>query len=212
MPSARTRRRAPTIDLDDTLPDDETPLSAEELDILKRTAKRPGRLKPKSLGHEVIDDASLRQLLEDRLIDEPKGATFSHRAVQRMAQVGVPDAEIARVLGIDVKHLTAEAEEALNLGRTLGKVQLRLRQYAAAMSGDRTLLVWLGKQSLGQMDRMAQEVSGPGGGPVEHQHAVLSVRAKLEAMLRAPDTTEILDAVVEPLPLPHGDAPEQATD
>ncbi len=35
-----------------------------------------------------------------------------------------------------------------------GKVSLRRRQYQAAMAGDRTMLVWLGKQWLGQTDRL----------------------------------------------------------
>lgn len=169
--------------------------------------------RPKSIGSEVVDDASLLTLLQDRLIEEPRHATFSHRAVQRMAQVGVPDAEIARILGIPVEQLTTEAEEALALGRTLGKVQLRLRQYAAAMSGDRTLLVWLGKQNLGQMDKVAQEISGKDGNPIEHRHAVMSIRAKLEAMLGGKDAPMVeIDNADDISLLPAADAADQAPD
>lgn len=37
--------------------------------------------------------------------------------------------------------------------RSDGKVSLRRRQYQAAMAGDRTMLVWLGKQWLNQTDK-----------------------------------------------------------
>jgi hypothetical protein len=42
------------------------------------------------------------------------------------------------------------------------KISLRAKQVALALAGDRTMLIWLGKQWLGQKDRLdhAVEVSG----------------------------------------------------
>lgn len=40
--------------------------------------------------------------------------------------------------------------EYYNAKRGFGKVSLRRRQFQAAMAGDKTMLVWLGKQYLGQ--------------------------------------------------------------
>lgn len=40
-----------------------------------------------------------------------------------------------------------------------GKVSLRRKQFEIAMSGDRTMLVWLGKQMLGQSDKQEQTLS-----------------------------------------------------
>jgi hypothetical protein len=46
-----------------------------------------------------------------------------------------------------------------------GFVSLRRKQWELAMSGNATMLIWLGKQYLGQKDR--HEQSGPDGGQVE---------------------------------------------
>ena len=40
-----------------------------------------------------------------------------------------------------------------------GRMSLRREQYRLAMSGDRTMLIWLGKQHLGQADEVRNEVS-----------------------------------------------------
>lgn len=44
--------------------------------------------------------------------------------------------------------------EVFRLKRGRGRVSLRRRQFEAALAGDKTLLVWLGKQYLGQKDRI----------------------------------------------------------
>lgn len=45
-------------------------------------------------------------------------------------------------------------------GQELGKASLRRRQHRLAMSGHPTMLIWLGKQYLGQKDATEQSVSG----------------------------------------------------
>ena len=42
--------------------------------------------------------------------------------------------------------------------RGVGKIALRRRQFQAAMDGDRTMLVWLGKQYLEQSDKIEQRI------------------------------------------------------
>lgn len=100
-----------------------------------------------SLPEEVI--ALLR-----REIDEPETRTFSHRAVQRMALQGGKDRDIATLLGIDKKVLQTEAKGALELGRTQYRFLITHRQFTAGMSGDRFMLMWLGKNGLGQSDKV----------------------------------------------------------
>ena len=39
----------------------------------------------------------------------------------------------------------------------VGRVSLRRKQFEVAMSGDRSLLIWLGKQQLGQRDTFPEE-------------------------------------------------------
>lgn len=42
--------------------------------------------------------------------------------------------------------------------RGRGKIALRRKQYDIAMRGDKTLLIWLGKQYLGQADKIEQKI------------------------------------------------------
>ena len=42
--------------------------------------------------------------------------------------------------------------------RSSGKISLRRKQYETAMAGNPTLLIWLGKQYLGQSDKLVQEI------------------------------------------------------
>jgi len=47
--------------------------------------------------------------------------------------------------------------EYFNLKRCRGFISLRRKQYEAAMSGDRAMLIWLGKQWLGQSEKLESE-------------------------------------------------------
>lgn len=72
--------------------------------------------------------------------------------------------EIAEVLGISddtllraCKRVHKQNIEAYIQRKSLvGKTSLRRRQWKAAEAGDRTMLVWLGKQWLGQSDKIEQ--------------------------------------------------------
>ena len=44
--------------------------------------------------------------------------------------------------------------------RAAGKIPLRRKQYQVAMTGDKTLLIWLGKQYLGQSEKFAAGEEG----------------------------------------------------
>jgi IS30 family transposase len=48
-----------------------------------------------------------------------------------------------------------------------GKSSLRRKQMEVALSGNTTMLIWLGKQYLEQKDKTAQELTGANGGPVQ---------------------------------------------
>lgn len=64
-------------------------------------------------------------------------------------------------------------------GWAKGNISLRRKQKEAADNGDRTMLVWLGKQWLGQADVARTEHTGAGGGPIE----VADARKKLETLV-----------------------------
>jgi len=41
-----------------------------------------------------------------------------------------------------------------------GRVSIRRKQYEMAMAGDRSLLIWIGKNWLGQSDKLEQSITG----------------------------------------------------
>lgn len=50
-----------------------------------------------------------------------------------------------------------------------GRMSLRRMQWEAAENGNPTVLIWLGKQYLGQSDKINAEVTGENGGPIIHK-------------------------------------------
>lgn len=91
--------------------------------------------------------------------------------VKGLGQIQAVNTEIAAVLGvteptwIKFKKEFPEVVDALREGQADGKVSLRRRQFKAADDGNATMMIWLGKQYLGQADK--QEVTGKDGGPIQ---------------------------------------------
>ena len=55
---------------------------------------------------------------------------------------------------------------AIKRGREHGKQSLKRMQFKAAEEGNAALLIWLGKQYLGQKDKVETEHTGKDGGPI----------------------------------------------
>lgn len=53
-----------------------------------------------------------------------------------------------------------------------GKASLRRMQWKSAEDGNTTMLIWLGKNILGQTDKVQNEISGPNGSPVQSEVSV----------------------------------------
>lgn len=92
--------------------------------------------------------------------------------IEKLAQLGCTQPEVAHFLG--VSHGTLETRlqredfrAAWDRGQAHLKISLRRSQVKLADVGNPTMLIWLGKQLLGQSDRLSTEVSGPGGSPVQ---------------------------------------------
>lgn len=77
----------------------------------------------------------------------------------RAASIGCTADGIAALFGIGRRtfydHLKEDPDlkDAIEEGRALGRVTLRRLQWPRAMAGNVTMLIWLGKQYLGQRDR-----------------------------------------------------------
>lgn len=79
--------------------------------------------------------------------------------VAQMAFDGASNREIGDILGIDHKTVANRFSPLLNKKRAERRVGLRKAQTAAALAGDKTMLVWLGKQELGQTDKLKYDLS-----------------------------------------------------
>lgn len=89
------------------------------------------------------------------------------KQVEALASILCTDEEIADVLKCSSDTLTRRFRAELDQGRNMGRASLRRQQWEQAKHGNATMLVWLGKQWLGQRDKTDTEISGAGGGPVE---------------------------------------------
>lgn len=76
-----------------------------------------------------------------------------------MAAVGCTVEEIALVIGCNKRTIERRFVAVLEKGRARLRAGLRHKQVQLAMQGDKTMLVWLGKQLLGQKDRTEAEVN-----------------------------------------------------
>ena len=72
--------------------------------------------------------------------------------VFRLAQIGCKNQEIADWFGLDENTLTYNFSVELLKGRESLKQSLRQAQIRLALSGNATMLIWLGKNLLGQND------------------------------------------------------------
>ena len=79
--------------------------------------------------------------------------------LEKLALLHCTQAECAAFFGVTEETMcrvlkrTAAHRDAYQRGLQRGKLSIRRKQYELAMAGDKTMLIWLGKQLLGQKDR-----------------------------------------------------------
>ena len=100
---------------------------------------------------------------------------FDLRQVEQLAAIMCTDAEMAGVLGCHVDTITERKKEeafsgALEKGRASGKASLRRLQWNTAKGGSTGMQIWLGKQWLGQRDKL--EHTGADGGPIKTEQTI----------------------------------------
>jgi sulfur transfer protein SufE len=86
--------------------------------------------------------------------------------LKQLAAIGLSSAEMAAVLDCSIDTLERRYRKAMETGRQMRNASLKRKQYEKAMSGNATMLIWLGKQYLGQRDKM--EHSGEIDSKVSH--------------------------------------------
>jgi hypothetical protein len=89
--------------------------------------------------------------------------------IEELAAIHCTREEIAGVIGVTARSLRrfqerADVAGAIERGQLRGKASLRRQQWKAAQAGNSTMLIWLGKQILGQKDRFEHSGPEPDGG------------------------------------------------
>lgn len=82
---------------------------------------------------------------------------IDQKLLYELASIHCTNKEIASILGISHDTLVRRFAYDLERGREDGKASLRRMQWASAKSGSVAMLVWLGKNLLGQRDRFPDE-------------------------------------------------------
>ena len=87
----------------------------------------------------------------------PKKYNIDPKEVEKLAGYGCTNTEIADFRGCSADLIEKSYSEFLTKGRADLKKRLRKAQIDSACAGNPTMLIWLGKQMLGQVDRQEVE-------------------------------------------------------
>ena len=103
----------------------------------------------------------------ERKVGRPK-RKFTEAQVRRMGELafaGCQNNTIATIMDIPKETLVVNFGHLLTKKRCERKLKLRREQNKATKAGVPSMLIWMGKQTLEQVDKA--ELSGPGGGPLQ---------------------------------------------
>lgn len=124
----------------------------------KKTAARPGPASKKTARKKTAKKKAAG--------GRPK-FQIDYQAADRLAKMQCTVTEIAEFLGCSRRTLERDAEfcRIHKKGLEVGRASLRRLQWKKAEAGDRVMLIWLGKQYLGQKDK--HEHAGDEDHPIE---------------------------------------------
>lgn len=73
--------------------------------------------------------------------------------LEKLSAINCSYEEMAAMLDVDESTLSRNYAQVIKKGRDKGKTSLKRKQWEVAMSGNVSMLIWLGKQLLGQSDK-----------------------------------------------------------
>jgi len=100
-------------------------------------------------------------MAKKKSIGRPKKYKIPTDKLEQLASFGCTNIEMASYFGCSPDLLEKSYSEYLTKGRDKGKIRLRQLQYKAAEKGNVVMLIWLGKQVLGQSDKQEIELIKP---------------------------------------------------
>jgi hypothetical protein len=100
-----------------------------------------------------------------------KPAQIDLMELEKLCSLHCTDQEVADWFGVSTRTIESrkkrrEFAEAMQRGRSKGRISIRRAQMKMLETGNGTMGVWLGKQMLGQRDTITTEHVGAGGGPI----------------------------------------------
>jgi hypothetical protein len=98
--------------------------------------------------------------------------------VEKLAGIGCPDTEIASMVNCSVDTLARRYADVIAKGRETCKTRLRKKQIEVALAGNVSMLIFLGKNMLGQSDKLETKAEITPG-------AKLEVTPELEQKIKA---------------------------
>ena len=118
--------------------------------------------------------------------------------LKRIARTGATHGEMAARLRMSEDTLQRRLQDQevcalVDEAQAEVKISLRAKQVQLALAGDRTMLVWLGKQWLGQKDRLDHAVEVSGGLTLAE-----IARQRLAKLHAEPTPAQVIDA--QPIP------------
>ena len=125
------------------------------------SAKKAAKKVTKKVTKKAVKKAA-------RKVGRPK-AQLDAGMIERLASIGCPNSEIAAVVGCSVATLDRNYVDVIHKGRENLKTRLRKKQIEVALTGNVSMLIWLGKQILGQSEKVEArtEHSGTIGGTLD---------------------------------------------
>lgn len=80
------------------------------------------------------------------------------KILEQLAAINCSYEEMGAVMGINPSNLTRNYAQLIESGRAKGRMSLKRKQYEMANGGNVALLIWLGKQLLGQSDKREDKI------------------------------------------------------
>lgn len=101
----------------------------------------------------------------------PKKPRVDEDVITDLAEIGCTMSELEKLTGLSEDTLHRRFAGAIEKGQATLNMSLRRKQVRRALEGSDTMLIWLGKQRLGQKDKNLTEHTGADGGPIVYDIA-----------------------------------------